>query len=226
MTVSQAAPLTAVPGRQRILPWGRAVDIAVQGLRVRMGRSLITAGSIILATAFLAFTLGTHELLKALIALNDQNINFLLQRRGIDLEDAGVGLAAREIWLVATSMVVCLVGVTNALAMSVSERIKEIGTMKCLGALDSFVVRLFLIEAILVGSASSAAGAVVGVLSCLGMTAGLYGAGALRHVPGSGLGAAAGGTVLIGTVLSVIAAIYPSLIAARMQPVEAMRKEV
>lgn len=216
----------AVPGRQRVLPWKKAVDIAVQGLRVRLGRSLITAGSIVLATAFLAFTLGTHEVLKALIALNDQDVNFLLQRRGIDLEDAGAGLAAREIWLVATSMVVCLVGVTNALAMSVSERIKEIGTMKCLGALDSFVVRLFLIEALFVGSTSSAAGAVAGIAGCLGMGAALYGAAALAQAPVAGLLLAAAGTVVIGTFLSVLAAIYPSLIAARMQPVEAMRKEV
>jgi len=223
---AHAAAPAGVRGRQRVLPWSKAMEIAIAGLRVRVGRSMITAGSIVLATAFLAFTLGTHEILKALIALNDQDVNFALQRRGIDLEDAGAGLAAREIWLVATSMVVCLVGVTNALAMSVSERIKEIGTMKCLGALDSFVVKLFLIEALLLGTFSSAAGGLAGLGAATGMGALLYGGAALRHAPGGGLLTAAGTTVVIGTVLSVLAAIYPSLIAARMQPVEAMRKEV
>ncbi len=52
----------------------------------------------------------------------------------------------RMIWLVVMSLLVCTVGITNSMLMAVTERFKEIGTMKCLGALDSFVVLLFLLE--------------------------------------------------------------------------------
>ena len=221
-----AIPIPRAPGRQRVLPWHKALEIALMSLQVRFGRSLITSSSIALACAFLAFTVAGHDLLRGLISLNDPDVNFALQRRGIDLEETGGGLAAREIWLIATSMVVCLVGVTNALLMSVTERIKEIGTMKCLGALNSFVVKLFLIEALLLGTFSSAVGGIAGLASCVALDAALYGRAAVAGAPWPRLAGGVLLTVLLGSVLSVMAAIYPSLIAARMQPVDAMRKEV
>ena len=39
----------------------------------------------------------------------------------------------RQIWLVIMALLVCTVGITNAMLMSVAERFREIGTMKCLG---------------------------------------------------------------------------------------------
>ncbi len=212
--------------KQIVLPWSKALEISLESLRVRFGRSLITSSSIMLATAFLAFTLMGHDILKRMIELNDPNINYLIQKKGIDLEAGDPGLAAREWWLIATSMVVCLVGVANALLMSVTERIKEIGTMKCLGALNSFVVKLFLIEALLLGVISSLMGAVLGFIFSGTTNLGFFGKAALIHAPYLQMVLDMLNTVLLGSVLSVIAAIYPSLIAARMQPVDAMRKEI
>ena len=45
-----------------------------------------------------------------------------------------------------------------------TERIGEIGTLKCLGALNKFVVRLILIESLFIGLLASILGAVVGYL--------------------------------------------------------------
>jgi hypothetical protein len=213
-------------GKQIVLPWSKAFSIAVESLRVRLGRSLITASAIGLACAFLAFTFANHAFLKLLLSLNDPDVNVLLQKKGIDLEAGDPGLAAREIWLVATSMAVCLVGVSNALLMSVTERIKEIGTMKCLGALDSFIVKLFLIEALLMGTVSALAGMLAGLASCILANLGQFGRVAVSNAPWAQLFGGGMRTVLIGVVISVLAAIYPSVMAARMQPVEAMRKEV
>jgi hypothetical protein len=212
--------------KQIVLPWSKAVEIAVESLKVRFGRSLITSASIALATAFFMYTLANQDVIRRLVSLNDADVNFLLQRRGIDLDEAGQGMGARDLWIIATSMVVCLVGVSNALLMSVTERIKEIGTMKCLGALNSFVVKLFLIEALLLGGLSSSGGAVLGLACCVAIAWASYGVVAVSRMPWMALATAAGITLALGTVLSVLAAIYPSLLAARMQPVEAMRKEV
>ena len=213
-------------GKQIVLPWSKAVEIAKESMRVRLGRSIITSASVILATAFFAFTMANHEFMARLISLADPSLNFLLQKRGIDLETGDPGLKAREWWLLLSSMAVCLVGVSNALLMSVTERIKEIGTMKCLGALNSFVVKLFLIEALFMGSASSLAGVLVGTGGALAVNLVGFGMPALVHAPVAGLVRSLVITVVVGTVLSVLAAIYPSLVAARMQPVEAMRSEV
>ena len=68
----------------------------------------------------------------------------------------------RSIWLVVMSLLVCSVGITNSMLMSVTERFKEIGTMKCLGALDSFVVTLFLLESGMMGICASVLGWAVG----------------------------------------------------------------
>ena len=213
-------------GKQITLPWSKAVEISVESLRVRLSRSIITSSSIILATAFLAYTLGNHNFLLRLLELNDPTIEFLLQKRGIDIETGKVGIGARELWVIITSMLVCLVGVSNALLMSVTERIKEIGTMKCLGALDSFVVKLFLIEALFMGAASSVVGAILGVTVSIAINWLGFGFIAIANAPWLAVLTSGIATIFLGTFLSIFAAIYPSVIAARMQPVEAMRKEV
>lgn len=127
----------------------------------------------------------------------------------------------RTQWLVATSLVMCLVGVTNSMLMSVTERYREIGTIKCLGASDSFIVKVFFLEAMLLGAIGSFAGSVIGA----GAT-GLYlwlsnGGGGI----GAMLGVIAIGT-LLGMVLTVISSIAPAIQAAKMPAAAALRVEV
>ena len=61
-------------------------------------------------------------------------------------EEQEQGISTKDIWLIIMSLIVCVVGIANSMLMAVTERFQEIGTMKCLGALDRFVVRLFLLE--------------------------------------------------------------------------------
>jgi len=141
----------------------------------------------------------------------------------------------RGIWLVTLSLMVCVVGITNAMLMSVTERFREIGTMKCLGALDRFVVKLFLIESSLQGVVGSLAGAIIGFLLSFVrvlfqfhvqdvQTGEKYWL-ALRYFPALSLLGWMGVAVATGAMLSVVAAIYPAMRAAKMEPVQAMRVE-
>jgi len=147
----------------------------------------------------------------------------------------GTGTDQRGSWLVTLSLLVCVVGITNAMLMSVTERYKEIGTMKCLGALDKFIVKLFLIESSLQGVVGSLLGAVVGFL--LAFLRALFAFHVTDLETGQGYWLAARFfpvvavlewfvvAVVVGVILSVVAAIYPAQRAARMAPVEAMRVE-
>ena len=111
--------------------------------------------------------------------------------------------------------------------MSVTERFREIGTMKCVGALSGFVVKLFLIESSIVGLVGSAAGALGGAALALLGYGYVFGLGAVLsavNLPALGLHGAL--CVLAGITLSVIAGIYPARVAARMVPAVALSTHV
>src|SRR6185437_9456808 len=66
-------------------------------------------------------------------------------------------------WMLGLALLVAFVGILNAMLMSVTERFREIGTMKCLGALDTFIVKLFLIESLFQGVVGTTLGVIVGL---------------------------------------------------------------
>jgi len=134
---------------------------------------------------------------------------------------------ARQIWITVVSMLVTLIGIANAMLMSVTERIREIGTMKCLGALSGFVVKLFLIESFIIGVLGSIIGTVLGFvvpfvayMLSTGVVM-LFASTPFVHLFWCGVQ-----SVLSGTVLSIVAAIYPATVAARMVPADALRTNV
>ena len=143
--------------------------------------------------------------------------------------------AKRNLWLVSLSLLVCIVGITNAMLMSVTERFREIGTMKCLGALDKFVVRLFLIESSMLGAVGSIVGALFGFLLAFLRALLAYRITDLRtgetrwlvlsYFPTSAILLWAVVAVTIGIILSTLAAIYPAYRASTMDPIEALRHE-
>jgi ABC-type antimicrobial peptide transport system permease subunit len=118
------------------------------------------------------------------------------------------------------------VGITNSMLMSVTERFREIGTMKCLGALDAFIVRIFLIEAILIGVLGSFFGALLGHVVGLLM----YSWKAGWDLPAKINWPVMGGYVLIsigvGATIALAAAILPAMRAAQMPAAAALRSEI
>lgn len=135
--------------------------------------------------------------------------------------------AARQLWITAVSILVTVIGISNAMLMSVTERIREIGTMKCLGALSGFVVKLFLIESFVIGFVGSVAGTALGCL--VPLVAYMLSAGArvlLSCAPFPRLAWYGAMSVGVGTALAIVAAIYPAVVAARMVPADALRTNV
>jgi hypothetical protein len=133
----------------------------------------------------------------------------------------------RNLWIVTIALFVTVIGITNSMLMSVTERFREIGTMKCLGALSLFVRHMFLIESSLVGLVGSLVGALVGAMFSLIAYAFTYGPGLvfesldpLRLLLYFVL------CVVAGIVLAVVAALYPARLASRMLPAHALRSEI
>ncbi len=133
----------------------------------------------------------------------------------------------RSVWIIVVSLLVTVIGISNSMLMSVTERFREIGTMKCLGALSSFIRRLFLIESTLVGTI----GALLGVLFGIIFPLVLYGwSFSLGMVIGSlnwgQLGLYGLFSLVVGIVLSMVAAVYPARFASRMVPAAALRSNI
>lgn len=212
----QAAPRPGAKpsgvSKQVELPWSKAIEFAFKSLKIRFWRSMITAGGIFLGIAFLASVLTS----KAIAGTN------------VSVEES-----SRMTWLVILSLVVCTVGITNSMLMSVTERFKEIGTMKCLGALNQFVVKLFMIEAVFLGIIASALGWMVGtiLIVLLKLAAGVPKDAPAGTVP---LGALTGGDILmtlafcvpVGAVLTAVATYIPAMRAAQIPPAAALRVDV
>ena len=213
--------------RQVRLPFLKSLEISIKSIKVRFFRSLITTMSLVLAVSFLSFINVGNDVANGMLATGDPELRATLNRSGYDLDpgETSVGSSAKQRWIVILSLLVCVVGIVNAQLMAVTERFREIGTMKCLGALDRFVLRLFILEAGMQGLAGAFAGSILGALFSLLNSWIRFGTVAISSVPFTDLFISVAIATGVGVLLSLVGVFYPALIAARMQPVEAMRVE-
>jgi ABC-type antimicrobial peptide transport system permease subunit len=213
--------------RQVVLPFMKSLEISIKSIKVRFFRSMITTMSLVLAVSFLSFVRVGTDTANGMLGTGDAEIHQTLVRAGYDLEPGATstGSSAKERWIVILSLLVCVVGIVNAQLMAVTERFREIGTIKCLGALDSFVLRLFVLEAGMQGLAGAGLGALLGGIGALLSGLIRFGFVAWQYISWSAVAQSLALATGIGCVLSLLGVLYPAMVAARMQPVEAMRVE-
>jgi putative ABC transport system permease protein len=116
----------------------------------------------------------------------------------------------------AISLLVGGIGVMNIMLVSVTERTREIGIRKAIGARRSDILQQFLTEAVLVSMIGGLLGVGVGLLASQFKIAGVQ---PVVAVPAIGL--AFGASVLCGLFFGT----YPAARAARLRPVQALRFE-
>lgn len=201
------------------LPISEAFHISLENIRRRFTRVAITTASVTLGIAFFVS---------------------LMMMASFQATAGSAGIQPYMYWLLFISLLVCGVGITNSMLIAVAERYKEIGTYKCLGALDRHILVMFLLEAMLVGGIGGLAGYAVGLIAAIiyalaNPAVGIANAaGALIRanptIPlGSALPVAIALLVLgvgIAVLLSLIATLYPAYYAAKLSPAEALRYEV
>jgi putative ABC transport system permease protein len=120
--------------------------------------------------------------------------------------------------IAAISLLVGGIGVMNIMLVSVTERIREIGLRKALGAAPNIIRRQFLVEASVLGLTGGVLGAALG----------LVGATALPHLISDHITispAATAGAVIVAIAIGVGFGVYPASRAARLAPIDALRNE-
>jgi putative ABC transport system permease protein len=120
--------------------------------------------------------------------------------------------------IAAISLLVGGIGVMNIMLVSVTERIKEIGLRKALGATPRIILRQFLVEASTLGLVGGIAGASLGIL----------GAVIIPNFVSNTItisASAAIGSIVVAIGIGVVAGVYPAFRAARLAPIEALRSE-
>ncbi|MFB6298534.1 MAG: ABC transporter permease [Salinirussus sp.] len=116
------------------------------------------------------------------------------------------------------SLLVGAIGIANIMLVSVTERTREIGIMKAVGARNRDVLLLFLVEAALLGAAGAVVALPVGVAG--GWIATWYADIGLTLAPVWFAVA-----VAVGVLVGVLAGLYPAWRAARVDPIDALRYE-
>jgi putative ABC transport system permease protein len=161
-------------------------------------KALLSTHGVSAATA--DFTISSQQSLLTTATATDKTLTVLL-----------AGIAA-------ISLLVGGIGVMNIMLVSVTERIREIGLRKALGATPRAVRRQFLVEASTLGLCGGA----------LGILLGLVGAQVLPHFlnqpvtipPVVGIG-----SLGIALIIGIVAGVYPASRAARLAPIDALRSE-
>jgi len=131
---------------------------------------------------------------------------------------AGVQKDLNSLFLLlgAVSLLVGAIGIANVTLVSVLERVGEIGLRRALGAARRHIAAQFLLESTAMGLAGGIAGASVGTLVIVAVSASNTWTPVLD--PWVPLGAP-----LLGAVIGLLSGTYPALRAASMEPVEALR---
>jgi len=219
------SPMTqaSIP-RQAPLPWRIVLRVSLAGMQRRMMRSVVTVSCVVLALAFLSYMLVLADITDALVRLNSPQLNILLQERGVDIF-AETQMDPMTILLISLALLTCTVGIANSMLMSVTERVREIGTLKCLGARDRFIIKSYLVESTLQGFFGALAGILLGCLVAVGASAATYPGFVVSTFPAAAVARSLFVSLVCGLVIAVVASIWPAAAAARKRPVDALRVE-
>ena len=146
------------------------------------------------------FTIATQESILTAASSVDQTMTVML---------AGIAVI---------SLLVGGIGVMNIMLVSVTERIREIGLRKALGARPSSIRQQFLVEASVLGFAGGILGVALGVVGAVVLPR-LTDTRVILSLPASVL------SIVMAIGIGVVFGVYPASRASRLAPIDALRNE-
>lgn len=134
------------------------------------------------------------------------------------LQKVSASTSQQLIWIASISLLVGGIGVMNIMLVSVTERTREIGLKKALGARKKVILGQFLTEAAVLTSL----GGIIGVGAGIGLA---YLISNIAEVPVAISGAAIALSVVFSMVIGIVFGLIPSVKAANLNPIDALRYE-
>ena len=234
-------------GEKISFPITRALTFSLKSIWIRLGRMLIVLMGVASAIAFMTmlFSMATFatsdaqgaggasaagEAEEAAEGSSDESVvdpARVVEMLGKETVDSAAVARAFRPWWMVIALGISIAGITNAILMSVTERIKEIGTLKCLGVMSYHIVEIFLFEAVLLGLIGGILGAAAGIGLAVANLALSGGAEAGLHLPTLvEIARTFAAGVTFSILIALAASVAPVVVAARIQPADAMRYEV
>lgn len=193
-----------------IYPWDRAIGPHVQTVSLRARDPALLSESIARVQSFLDRVFPGSPSVRPFTVETDQ--------ASVDAEAQVLRTISTAITLVAgISLLVGGLGIMNIMLVSVSERTREIGLRKAVGARDGDILSQFLIESVVICLLGGVCGVILGFGGTLAVALAQGWNLVLPEVAAVGLGVAVATGLFFG--------VYPAAKAARLPPVVALSRE-
>ena len=161
------------------------------------------------------------DILNAMLTVSDDTVKYKgedLLEQATQIQEISNSTNQQLIWIASISLLVGGIGVMNIMLVSVTERTGEIGLKKALGARKRRILTQFLTEAAVL----TLLGGIIGVLGGIALA---YIISGVSAVPVAISGVSIVIAVLFSTLIGIIFGLIPSVKAANMNPIEALRHE-
>ncbi|MCI8464730.1 MAG: FtsX-like permease family protein [Lachnospiraceae bacterium] len=161
------------------------------------------------------------DILNSYLMVSDDTIRYKgedLLEQAAKLQELSASTNQQLIWIASISLLVGGIGVMNIMLVSVTERTREIGLKKALGARKTRILGQFLTEAaVLTGM-----GGILGIGGGIGLA---YAISSLSQAPVAISIPAIVIAVVFSTLIGIVFGIIPSVKAANLNPIDALRHE-